>query len=129
MEARRPCSCIVLCIFFAHVCHAFVVTSRCSFTPGPATAVTVNRPSRRSFHEASSTGLSSHQHYAYLPPRPRAHGSPTSMSTSSWSSEERVEIVRSLVEWQEKDAFVAEAGIKILTDSTPTAGLLIMALL
>lgn len=44
------------------------------------------------------------------------------MSSSSWSENDRVELVRGLVQWQEGNQLIGEAGIKILTESSPTAG-------
>ena len=42
----------------------------------------------------------------------------------AWSAEERTEILRGLVDWQERDLDgVGAAGVKILTESAPTAGL------
>lgn len=44
------------------------------------------------------------------------------MSMSSWTPDERVEILRDLAEWQERDEAIGAAGIKILSESSPTAG-------
>lgn len=41
----------------------------------------------------------------------------------AWSAEERTEIIGALADWQERDPDgVGAADIKILTESSPTAG-------
>lgn len=40
----------------------------------------------------------------------------------SWSADERVEMLRNLVEWQEKDKEIEAAGIKILTETSAPGG-------
>lgn len=41
----------------------------------------------------------------------------------AWSAEERMEIIEGLADWQERDVDgVWEADVKILTESSPTAG-------
>lgn len=40
----------------------------------------------------------------------------------SWSADERVEMLRNLVEWQEGDKELEAAGIKILTETSAPGG-------
>lgn len=41
----------------------------------------------------------------------------------AWSAEERMEIIEGLADWQERDIDgVGAADVKILTESSPTAG-------
>lgn len=44
------------------------------------------------------------------------------VSSSSSSANDRVELMRGLVQWQEGNQLIGKAGIKILTESSPTAG-------
>lgn len=44
------------------------------------------------------------------------------MAASSWSSEERARLLGSLADWQERDELIGAADIKILKESSPTAG-------
>lgn len=41
---------------------------------------------------------------------------------SSWSPEERIELVKDLAEWQERDEEIGAAGIKILTETSAPGG-------
>lgn len=41
----------------------------------------------------------------------------------AWSAEERTEIIQGLADWQERDVDgIGAADVKILTESSPTAG-------
>jgi len=79
----------------------------------------------------ASYGLLAREGFAFLAPSPRSpsahrrgtdhHDSPA--LSMAWSAEERTEILRGLVDWQERDLEgVGAAGVKILTESSPTAG-------
>lgn len=110
MKRRHPCSGTTLLAGYsllACVGYAFVVK-----LPPPATPVAsaASRVSRLGLKGTSSR------------PRLGRQTCHVSMSGSSWSSEERAKMLGSLADWQERDELIGAADIKILKESSATAG-------
>lgn len=103
MKRPRPSSGTVIltyCIFFVPLSNAFILTDRC--------------PLRR----AAPRYEVGRYFQTYLPDRCGLK----MMSSASWESNDRADIIRGIMEWQERDEEIGAAGLRILTESSPSGG-------